>query len=77
MSTSAEFESMRSCDRNADVIDDGQLTLAAVFEASFKDISLTQDAPRALMSNNCFLARTRLASPNRLNSCVSFLAKPL
>jgi hypothetical protein len=36
-----------------------------------------QDAPRASIANSRLLAITRLASPNRLNSCASFLTSPL
>lgn len=47
---------------------------AAVFEASFEAILRAQDAPRACSAINCVLAMTRLARPNRLNSCAAFLA---
>lgn len=47
------------------------------FEGSFEAALLDQDAPRAWIASNCFLAMTRLARPNRLNSCASFLARPL
>lgn len=36
-----------------------------------------QDAPRPAACSNDLLAMTRLASPNRLNSCASFLTSPL
>ncbi len=36
-----------------------------------------QDAPRAPIANNCLLAMTRFANPNRLNNCASFLARSL
>ena len=49
----------------------------AAFEAPFGATSGAQDAPRAWIANSCLLAMTRLASPNRLNSCASFLARPL
>jgi len=51
--------------------------LAAVFGASFEAALRAQDAPRAWSAINRLLAMTRLASPNRLNSCASFLASPL
>lgn len=47
------------------------------FQASFDAVSRSQDAPRVSSANNLFFAMTRLASPNRLNSCASFLARPL
>ena len=50
---------------------------AAAFEAPFGAVLGVQDAPRASMASKCLLAMTRLASPNRLKSCASFLAKPL
>ena len=77
MSTSARCDATRGRDRRASVINEGERGAAVAFEASFEAAFPTQDAPRAWMSNNCLLAMTRLASPNRLNSCVSFLAKPL
>lgn len=52
----------------------------AVFErfaAFFKAQCRVQDALRAWIANNCLLAMTMLARPNRLNSCASFLASPL
>ena len=36
-----------------------------------------QDAPRPRAISSDLLAMTRLASPNRLNSCASFFARPL
>jgi len=36
-----------------------------------------QDVPRACATSNDLLAMTRFASPNRLNSCASFFARPL
>ena len=42
-------------------------------EATFR----SQDASRACAANNDLLAMTRLARPNRLNSCALFFAKPL
>jgi len=48
-----------------------------IFEAPFGGVSRAQDAPRAWIASNCLLAMTRLARPNRLNSCAWFLAKPL
>lgn len=49
----------------------------AVLEASFEAVLRAQDAPRVSSANNRRLAMTMLANPNRLNSCASFLAKPL
>jgi hypothetical protein len=49
----------------------------AAFKAPFGAVLRAQDAPRVSMANNCLLAMTRLTSPNRLNSCASFLARPL
>ena len=51
--------------------------LRAVFEASFEAALRSQDAPRAWSANNRLLAMKRLARPNRLNSCASFLPRPL
>lgn len=48
-------------------------TLCAPSEAAQR----AQDAPRALMANSDRLAITKLARPNRLNSCAVFLASPL
>lgn len=77
MSTVARYEATRSRDRSAGVTEDAERSAAAMFEAFFEAAFHAQDAPRAWMSNNGLLAMTRLASPNKLNSCVSFLAKPL
>ena len=53
-----------------------QRLLSAVFAPS--EVALgAQDAPRALRVNSDLLAITKLAKPNRLNSCASFLARPL
>ena len=46
------------------------------FSASCEATFEVQDAPRASATSN-FLAMTRLANPNRLNSCASFFASPL
>ena len=45
--------------------------------ASCEATSAVQDAPRAATRASDLLAMTRLASPNRLNNCASFFAKPL
>ena len=50
---------------------------AARSGASFEAVLRSQDAPRVSSASNCLFAMTRLASPNRLNSCASFFAKPL
>lgn len=47
------------------------------FCASCETTFDVQDAPRAWATSNSLLAMTRWASPNRLNSCASFLARPL
>ena len=47
------------------------------FCASFEATCAVQDAPRAATRRSGLLAMTRLASANRLNSCASFLARPL
>ena len=47
------------------------------FEALRGLLSRSQETPRASSVNNRFLAMTRLARPNRLNSCAPFLASPL
>ena len=47
------------------------------FFASFEVNFRVQDAPRASRANSDLLAMTRLARPNKLNSCASFLASPL
>ena len=77
MSTVTRTETKRSRDDGTNVIDDGERGLTPVFEASFDATLRDQDAPRASMSNSGLLAMTRLARANRLNSCVSFLARPL
>ena len=77
MSTEARIETRRGRDDGTNVIGNDERSLAAVFEASFEAVSLAQDAPRAWSAINCLLAMTRLASANKLNSCASFLARPL
>ena len=77
MSTLTRTVTRRSRDGGKDVIGDGERGLAPGFEGSFEATLRDQDAPRASMSNSGFLAMTRLARANRLNSCVSFLARPL
>ena len=49
----------------------------ALFAALCKAVLHAQETPRAWRFNNDLLAITKLAKPNRLNSCASFLAKPL
>lgn len=45
---------------------------------AFEDTTFdVQDAPRAAARSNDLLAMTRLASPNRMNSCAWFFARPL
>ena len=77
MSTVSRIETRRSRDDGTNVIGDGERGLAPVFEASFEATLRDQDAPRAWSAINCLLAMTRLASANKLNSCASFLARPL
>jgi len=77
MSTVTRTETRRRRDGGTNVIDDGQRGLAPMFEASFDATLRDQDAPRAWSANSGLLEMTRLASPNRLNSCASFLARPL
>ena len=77
MSTVTRTETRGSRDDGTNVIDDGERGLAPMFEASFEATLRDQDAPRAWSANNGLLAMTRLASPNRLSSCASFLARPL
>ena len=45
--------------------------------ASSEAIFCVQDEPRPAACINDLLAMTKLASPNRLNNCASFFAKPL
>lgn len=47
------------------------------FCASFEAAISVRDAPRAAVRSSDRLAMTKLASPNRLNSCASFFARPL
>ena len=47
------------------------------FDSPFLADVPDQDAPQAWMSIRDRLAITRLASPNSVNSCPWFLAKPL
>ena len=77
MSTVTRTETKRSRDDGTNVIDDGERGLTPVFEASFDATLRDQDAPRPWSANSGLLAMTRLASPNKLNSCASFLARPL
>jgi hypothetical protein len=42
-----------------------------------RPVSHSQDAPRPSSASSRLLAITRLAKPNRLNSCAWFLASPL
>ena len=49
----------------------------AASDASFEAALRSQDAPRVSGVSIRRLAMTRLASPNRLNSCASFFARPL
>ncbi len=51
--------------------------LHEAFRAHPGAIWRSQETPRAWRSSSDLLAITRLASPNRLNSCASFLAMPL
>jgi hypothetical protein len=64
------------CDR-AGALDRRARRIAAVFEAPFGVALRAQDTPRAWIANNCRLTTTRLAKPNRLNSCAVFFARPL
>ena len=49
----------------------------ATFGASIEAVLRNQDAPRVSSASSRRLAMTRLAKPNRLNSCASFFASPL
>ena len=77
MSRTARVELTKRCDDLKRACHGGVRGLTEVFEASFEATLRDQDAPRALSANSGLLAMTRLASPNRLNSCASFLARPL
>ena len=77
MSSAARDEVTKQCDDRARACHGGVRGLTEVFEAPFEAVFGLQDAPRAWIANNGLLAMTRLASPNRLNSCASFLPKPL
>lgn len=77
MSAVARVEPMQRHDDIAYAVNHAVRGLTAMSEASFKAVLRAQDAPRAWSDNNCRLAMTMLASPNRLNSCASFLASPL
>ena len=46
-------------------------------QAPFGAVLRSQDAPWAWIANKSRLAMTRLARANKLNSCASFLARPL
>lgn len=77
MSVTAGVEPMQRHDDIADAMNRAVRGPIAVFGASFEAVLRPQDAPRARSASNCRLAMTMLASPNRLNSCASFLARPL
>ncbi len=50
---------------------------AGAFFAACEATYCLQDSPRERATSNDLLAMTRLASPNRLNSCASFFARLL
>ena len=77
MSITARVEPKQRDVEVADAMDGAARCLRAVFEASFEAALRAQEAPRACRAINCLLAMTRLAKPNRLNSCASFFARPL
>ena len=60
-----------------DAMNGAALGVGAVFEAPFKAAFALSRRTSGLQCLNCPLAITRLASPNTLISCASFLAKPL
>lgn len=77
MSVTARVELEQRDVESADAMNGAARGLKAVFEASFEAALRAQDAPRACRASSRLLAMTRLAKPNRLNSCASFLAMPL
>jgi hypothetical protein len=60
-----------------DAMDRAVRGLTAGFEALFVAALPAQDAPRAWSANNCLLAKTRWARPNRLNSLCLVLGQAL
>lgn len=77
MTDFARVEIKRAHGISASAINGGLSAPATRFEASSEATSAVQETPRAWIANKCLLAMTRLAKPNRLNNCASFLARPL